>query len=58
VNVVKQYHAADLKEFYCLGRVISGTLKRGMKVKILGEGYNKEEEEDQDFKDVKRLWIF
>jgi U5 small nuclear ribonucleoprotein component len=37
--------------------VISGTIKKGEDVKILGEGYTVEEEEDMIVKTAARLWI-
>jgi len=37
--------------------VISGTLKKGMDVKVLGEGYSPEDEEDMVKAVVEDLWI-
>ena len=41
-----------------MGRIMSGTVKKGDEVKILGEGYTLEEEEDMVVKTVGKLWIF
>ena len=46
INVVKLFNNEIDGRFYSFGRVISGTLKQGQDVKVLGEGYNLEEEED------------
>lgn len=43
--------------FYSFGRIISGTIKKGDEVKVLGEGYTIEEEEDMIMRKVERLWI-
>jgi U5 small nuclear ribonucleoprotein component len=43
--------------FYSFGRVISGTIKKGEDIKVLGEGYTIEEEEDMIVKNAQRLWI-
>lgn len=57
VNVLKLFNNEQSGGFYSFGRIISGTLKRGDEVKILGEGYTVEDEEDMVIKTVSRLWI-
>lgn len=44
INIVKYYNKPDCKTFDAFGRVISGTLKFGQKIKIMGEEYTREEE--------------
>lgn len=39
LNIVKLYNAKDYKSFYAFGRVISGTIKKGDRLKIMGENY-------------------
>jgi len=39
LNTTKMYHQSDYKTFDVLGRVLSGTIKRGDSIKVLGEGY-------------------
>jgi U5 small nuclear ribonucleoprotein component len=46
VHIAKLYHTSDAQEFRAFGRVMSGTVKRGQSVKVLGEGYSLEDEED------------
>ncbi|RSH89322.1 hypothetical protein EHS25_002434 [Saitozyma podzolica] len=46
VHVTKLYHTSDAQEFRAFGRVMSGTVRRGQAVKVLGEGYSLEDEED------------
>jgi U5 small nuclear ribonucleoprotein component len=43
---VKLIYNENNGHFYSFGRVINGTIKRGDEVKVLGEGYTLEEEED------------
>jgi U5 small nuclear ribonucleoprotein component len=46
VHVTKLFHTTDAQEFRAFGRVMSGTVRRGQSVKVLGEGYSLEDEED------------
>ena len=46
IHVAKLYHTSDAQEFRAFGRVMSGSVKRGQTVKVLGEGYSLEDEED------------
>ena len=57
VQIAKLYHTTDAQSFRAFGRVISGTLRRGMGVKVLGEGYSPEDEEDMMRATVDDLWI-
>ena len=50
VNTVKMYHKSDYKSFDVLGRVISGSLKKKDRVRILGENYEIGDEEDMFIK--------
>jgi U5 small nuclear ribonucleoprotein component len=36
INAVKMYHSKDYKSFYVLGRVLSGTIKKNDKLRIMG----------------------
>jgi 116 kDa U5 small nuclear ribonucleoprotein component len=57
VHVSKLYHTTDAQSFRAFGRVFSGTLRKGMQVKVLGEGYSPEDEEDMLKATVEDLWI-
>ncbi len=57
VQITKLYHTTDAQSFRAFGRVISGTLKKGLGVKVLGEGYSLEDEEDMMKAVVDDLWI-
>ena len=57
INVTKLYHTTDAQSFRAFGRVISGTIRKGMQVKVLGEGYSPEDEEDMVKATVEDIWI-
>ncbi|RLV91127.1 hypothetical protein DV515_00014201 [Chloebia gouldiae] len=44
-------------DFHAFGRVLSGTIHAGQPVKVLGENYTLEDEEDSQICTVGRLWI-
>jgi 116 kDa U5 small nuclear ribonucleoprotein component len=58
VQTVKQYHRPDCRAFDVFGRVLSGTLFRGDRVKILGEAYSLDDDEDMTIREVSNLWIY
>jgi U5 small nuclear ribonucleoprotein component len=57
VHVTKLFNAPDAKSFHCLGRVMSGVAKPLQSVRILGEGYTIEDEEDMVVATVTDTWI-
>ncbi|KAH8088033.1 P-loop containing nucleoside triphosphate hydrolase protein [Filobasidium floriforme] len=57
VQVAKLYHTADAQEFRAFGRVMSGTIKQGQVVKVLGEGYSPEDEEDMTMQTIDNIWV-
>lgn len=57
VQVSKLYHTTDAQSFHAFGRVLSGTLRKGMQIKVLGEGYSPEDEEDMMKVTVDDIWI-
>ena len=44
--------------FDAFGRIISGTLTVGQQVKVLGEGYTLEDDEDMTIKTVSNIWLY
>ncbi|KAL2315543.1 Pre-mRNA-splicing factor cwf10 [Schizosaccharomyces pombe] len=46
MHVTKLYNTVDANNFYAFARVYSGQVKKGQKVKVLGENYSLEDEED------------
>ncbi|XP_020895189.1 116 kDa U5 small nuclear ribonucleoprotein component [Exaiptasia diaphana] len=57
VHTTKQYPSNDATAFHVFGRVMSGTLYAGQQVRVLGENYTMEDEEDSRVGLVGRLWI-
>jgi len=57
IHITKLYHASDAQSFRAFGRIMSGTLKRGVRVKVLGEGFSPEDEEDMVKAVVDEIWI-
>ena len=58
VNVTKMYHKPDCETFDAFGRVLSGTLKVGQTVNVLGETYSLDDQEDSAQRVVTRLWVY
>lgn len=52
------YPTEDCTFFQVLGRVMSGTLHAGTDVRILGENYTLQDEEDSRILTIGRLWIY
>jgi U5 small nuclear ribonucleoprotein component len=57
INVAKLFNTPDGSKFLALGRIYSGTIKTGQSVKVLGEAYTQEDEEDMATLDVASLAI-
>ena len=58
VMISKLYPKSDVSAFDALGRVMSGTLKKGQRVRVLGEAYSTDDEEDCAVKTVTDLWTY
>ena len=51
------YHQSYYKTFDVLGKVISGTIKRGDNLKIMGENYEPGDQEDIYIKEATKLYL-
>ena len=49
IHTTKNYSTSDASTFHVYGRVLSGTLEAGQNVKILGEAYTPQDEEDSRY---------
>lgn len=58
IYITKLYEKEDCSSFDAFGRVLSGTIKNGDEVKVLGESFTKEDQEDMTVKKVTRLSIY
>ncbi|KAL6859913.1 hypothetical protein ACO1O0_003937 [Amphichorda felina] len=57
VHVTKLFNTSDAKSFYSFGRVLSGTARPGMQVRVLGEGYSLDDEEDMAMASIAEVFI-
>ena len=57
VQIAKLYNTTDAQAFRAFGRVLSGTVRKGMPIKVLGEGYSPEDEEDMMRATVEDIWL-
>ncbi|KAI1761814.1 P-loop containing nucleoside triphosphate hydrolase protein [Hypoxylon sp. FL1150] len=57
VHVTKLFNSADAKSFYSFGRVMSGIARPGMQVRVLGEGYSIDDEEDMAMATISNVYI-
>ncbi|KAG0333237.1 U5 small nuclear ribonucleoprotein component [Podila horticola] len=58
IHITKLYNSADGEKFDAFGRVMSGTIKQGQKVRVLGEGYTVDDDEDMTVQQVETVAIF
>ncbi|CAD7084892.1 unnamed protein product [Hermetia illucens] len=58
VHSSKMYPTDDCTFFQVLARVISGILHAGQEVRVLGENYSLQDEEDSRILQVGRLWVY
>ncbi|CAG9575403.1 unnamed protein product [Danaus chrysippus] len=57
-HTTKMYPTDDCTFFLVLARIMSGTLYAGQTVRVLGENYSSQDEEDSRIMNVGRLWIY
>eukprot|EP01118_Nematostelium_gracile_P006616 TRINITY_DN2127_c0_g1_i2.p1 TRINITY_DN2127_c0_g1~~TRINITY_DN2127_c0_g1_i2.p1 ORF type:complete len:820 (+),score=207.79 TRINITY_DN2127_c0_g1_i2:457-2916(+) len=58
IHICKMYPKPDCNSFDAFGRVFSGTVREGQNVRVLGESYTLEDQEDMSNRQVTRLSIF
>ncbi|KAJ2313548.1 hypothetical protein H4S02_000399 [Coemansia sp. RSA 2611] len=58
IAVAKQYPSSDASQFYALGRILSGHIQTGQKVRVLGEGFAPGDDEDMAVATVSDAWIY
>ncbi|KAJ5677435.1 uncharacterized protein N7477_003068 [Penicillium maclennaniae] len=57
VHVTKLFSSTDATGFYSFGRIMSGTARPGQQVRVLGEGYTPEDEEDMAIATISDTYI-
>ncbi|KAF9898863.1 U5 small nuclear ribonucleoprotein component [Lobosporangium transversale] len=58
IHITKLYNSADGERFEAFGRVMSGTVRTGQRVRVLGEGYTVDDDEDMTVQTVESVSIF
>jgi U5 small nuclear ribonucleoprotein component len=58
IHITKLYNSADGEKFDAFGRVMSGTIRSGQKVRVLGEGFTVDDDEDMTIQTVDSVSIF
>lgn len=57
IHTTKLYSSTDAASFNTFGRIMSGTVRPGQQVRVLGEGYTPEDEEDMVVATISDTWI-
>ncbi|PLB44689.1 putative U5 snRNP component [Aspergillus steynii IBT 23096] len=57
IHVTKLFNNSDASSFHAFGRIMSGTARPGQQVRVLGEGYTPEDEEDMVTATISDTWI-
>ncbi|MCJ1228404.1 hypothetical protein MMC12_005065 [Toensbergia leucococca] len=57
VQITKLFNTPDATGFNSFGRVMSGIAKAGQQVRVLGEGYTIDDEEDMTISTIADTWI-
>lgn len=58
IQATKLYNTSDATAFHTFGRVLSGTAKPGAAVRVLGENYTLDDEEDMVDAIISDVWIY
>lgn len=57
IHVTKLFSTSDASKFNAFGRIMSGTARAGQQVRVLGEGYTPDDEEDMVIATISDTWI-
>jgi U5 small nuclear ribonucleoprotein component len=57
VQIAKLYPTSDCLRFDAFGRILSGTVQAGQRVRVLGESYSADDEEDMTIQEISNVWI-
>lgn len=58
IHITKLYDNDEATSFDAFGRVFSGTVKPGQIVRVLGESYTIDDEEDMTMQKVLNAWVY
>jgi U5 small nuclear ribonucleoprotein component len=57
IQITKLFNTADASRFHAFGRIMSGTARANQQVRVLGEGYTLDDEEDMTAATIGNTWI-
>jgi U5 small nuclear ribonucleoprotein component len=57
IQITKLFNTADASRFHAFGRIMSGTARANQQVRVLGEGYTLDDEEDMTAATINDTWI-
>mmetsp|Transcript_22656 Transcript_22656/g.57692 ORF Transcript_22656/g.57692 Transcript_22656/m.57692 type:complete len:994 (-) Transcript_22656:539-3520(-) len=58
LHIAKLFPKSDASKFDAFGRIVSGVLRPGDKVRVLGEGYTPDDEEDSAVAEVSNVFVY
>ncbi|KAL7751862.1 U5 small nuclear ribonucleoprotein component [Sorochytrium milnesiophthora] len=58
IHVTKLFPQDNAAKFDAYGRIVSGTVRKGQKLRVLGELYSLEDEEDMSVQMVEHVWLY
>lgn len=58
VHIAKLFPRQDCTKFDAFGRIFSGTIRSGDQVRVLGESYTPEDEEDSVQAQIGQIWVY
>eukprot|EP01041_Mallomonas_annulata_P009871 gene9871-20536_t len=57
INIVKLFNTPDGSRFHALGRIYSGRVRTGQRVKVLGEAFSQDDDEDMAIVEVSGISV-
>jgi U5 small nuclear ribonucleoprotein component len=58
IYITKLYPSDDATTFDAFGRVMSGTVRAGQRIYVLGENFSPDDQEDMSIQTISNLWIY
>ena len=58
IQIAKLYPTADRSHFDAFGRIMSGRVTKGMRIRVLGESFSLEDDEDMSIQEISHVWMY